>query len=111
MIIYLLHHKDFSAIKIGMSDISGKRYAAHRSKGWKLVEYWHLDGDVRTIEAAVLSAVREKTKQTHFLTKKQMPQNGYTETFDDSKITYKQVKRIIRKAISQNQPAINPYRP
>ena len=87
------------AIKIGISDISGKRFAQHRTKGWLLVAYWHFfeRDQARTIESIVLKTLREK--HGHYLTKEDMPQSGYTETFDASKITRKGLIRMVNKAI------------
>jgi hypothetical protein len=40
-ILYILYSPVHKAIKIGISDISGRRFASHRQKGWILVKYWH----------------------------------------------------------------------
>ena len=96
------------AIKIGISDISGKRFAQHRTKGWLLVAYWHFfeRDQARTIESIVLKTLREK--HGHFLNKEDMPQSGYTETFDASKITRKGLIRMVNKAIETTKK--HPYR-
>lgn len=95
-ILYSPHHK---AIKIGISNISGKRFASHRTKGWMLVSYWHFfEGDkARAVESIVLNTLRDK--HGHFLRKEDMPQNGYTETFDASKVSKRGLIRMVNKAI------------
>lgn len=98
-ILYILYSPIHKAVKIGISDISGNRWKAHRTKGWLLVAYWHFfeRDQARTIESIVLKTLREK--HGHFLNKEDMPQSGYTETFDASKITRKSLIRMVNKAI------------
>lgn len=98
-ILYILYSPVHRAVKIGISDITGKRFAAHRTKGWLLVSYWHFfEGDkARAVESIVLNTLRYK--HGHFLRKEDMPQNGYTETFDASKVTKRGLIRMVNKAI------------
>lgn len=98
-ILYILYSPIHKAIKVGVSDISGKRFASHRTKGWLLVSYWHFfEGDkARTVESIVLKTLRDK--HGHFLDKLDMPQNGYTETFDASKVSKKSLIRMVNRAI------------
>jgi len=98
-ILYILYSPYYKAVKIGISDISGKRFATHRTKGWLLVSYWHFfERDrARAVESLVVNTLREK--HGHFLDKSDMPQNGYTETFDASKVTRKGLIRMVNKAI------------
>lgn len=100
-ILYILYNPIHKAVKIGISDISGKRFAAHRTKGWMLVSYWHFfEGDkARAVESIVLKTLRDK--YGHFLSKGDMPQNGYTETFDASKVTKRGLIRMVNRAIKQ----------
>ncbi len=98
-ILYILYSPLHKAIKVGISDISGKRFAAHRTKGWVLVSYWHFfeRDKARAVESLVLDTLRNR--YGYFLDKKDMPQNGYTETFDASKVTRKMLIRMVNKAI------------
>lgn len=102
-ILYLLYSPSKGAIKIGISDISGKRFASHRGKGWLLVAYWHFfeRDKARAVESLVIQTLKKKHKP--FLSKEDMPQGGYTETFDASKVTKRMLVRMINKAIKQNQ--------
>ena len=77
------------------------RYPTHRSNGWKIVEYWYFDSTTiaRKIERIVLSKMKSKTKSEGFVSKEDMPQGGYTETFDAKKITSRGVKIIINKVV------------
>jgi predicted GIY-YIG superfamily endonuclease len=98
-ILYILYSPIHKAVKIGISDISGKRFAAHRTKGWLLVAYWHFfeRDKARAVESLVIQTLSKKYKP--YLSKEDMPQNGYTETFDASKVSKKQLIRMVNKAI------------
>jgi hypothetical protein len=98
-VLYILYNPVYKAVKVGISDISGKRFASHRTKGWILIKYWHFfERDMaRRVESVVLKTLRER--YGYFLDKADMPQNGYTETFDASKITRKALIRMVNKTI------------
>lgn len=98
-VLYILYSPLHKAIKVGISDISGRRFASHRTKGWILIKYWHFfeRDKARRVESIVLKTLRER--YGYFLDKADMPQNGYTETFDASKITRKALIRMVNKAI------------
>jgi predicted GIY-YIG superfamily endonuclease len=98
-ILYILYNPTHKAIKIGISDISGKRFASHRTKGWLLVSYWHFfeRHKARAVESLVIQTLSKKHKP--YLSKEDMPQGGYTETFDASRISKKQLIRMVNKAI------------
>lgn len=97
-LLYLLYSPRHKAIKIGISDVSGKRFAKHRNKGWILIKYWSFSerDRARAIETTILTTLRQK--HGHFLDKSDMPQGGYTETFDASKITRRGLIRMVNKA-------------
>lgn len=98
-ILYILYSPVHRAVKVGISDITGKRFAAHRTKGWVLVSYWHFfeRDKARAVESIVVNTLRQR--YGHFLDKSDMPQNGYTETFDASKVTKRMITRMVNKAI------------
>ena len=98
-ILYILYSPIHKAIKVGISDITGKRFASHRTKGWILVSYWHFfeRDKARAVESLVIQTLKKKHKP--FLHKEDMPQGGYTETFDASRISKKGLIRMVNKAI------------
>jgi len=98
-LLYILYSPLHKAIKIGISDISGKRFASHRTKGWVLIRYWTFSerDKARAIETLVVQTLTKR--YGHYLTKEDMPQGGYTETFDASKITRRALIRMVNKAI------------
>ena len=98
-ILYAIYHKKYNAIKIGVGDITGKRFRQHKTKGWELVAYWYFKnrGEARRIESIVLQTLRER--YGHYLDKSDMPHGGYTETFNASKITKRRLIGLVNKAI------------
>ena len=103
-ILYIIYHEGFDAIKIGIGDITGRRYRQHRTKGWKLVSYWYFKnrGDAKRVESLVVNTLRERyghKRNQGFLDKSDMPQSGYTETFNARKIRKKTLIRMVNKAI------------
>jgi hypothetical protein len=100
-VLYVLYNPVYKAVKIGISDISGRRFKAHRTKGWILIKYWHFfeRDKARAVESLVLNTLRGR--YGHFLDKEDMPQSGYTETFDASKISRKALIRMVNKAIKE----------
>ena len=96
-ILYILYSPIHKAIKIGISDKPGKRLSNH--KGWILIKYWSFfeRDKARQVESVVVNTLR--SKYGHYLTKEDMPQGGYTETFDASKITRKALIRMVNRAI------------
>ena len=100
-VLYILYSPVHRAVKIGISDISGRRFASHRTKGWILIKYWHFfERDrARAVESLVLQTLR--TRYGHYLNKEQMPYGGYTETFDASKVTRRMLIRMVNKAIKE----------
>jgi hypothetical protein len=90
-ILYIIYNPIHKAVKIGISDISGKRFAAHKGKGWVLVSYWHF------FERDKAKEVESTVIQT--LNKEDMPQGGYTETFSSNKVKKKTLIRLVNKTI------------
>jgi len=100
-ILYILYSPIYKAVKVGISDVSGKRFASHRTKGWILIKYWTFSrrDQARAVESLVVQTLT--SKYGHFLDKDDMPQGGYTETFDATKITRKGLIRMVNKAIKE----------
>lgn len=101
-LLYILYSPIHRAIKVGISDVSGRRFASHRTKGWLLVKYWTFSrrDQARAVETLVLNTLRER--YGYYLDKADMPQGGYTETFDASKITRRGLIRMVNKAIKDS---------
>jgi hypothetical protein len=100
-ILYVLYSPIYRAVKIGISDISGNRWKTHKNKGWVLIKYWHFfeRDKAKAVESLVIQTLNKKHKP--FLSKEDMPQGGYTETFDASKISRRTLINLINKSIKQ----------
>ena len=100
-LLYLIYHKKMGAIKVGVNDIGNSRFASHRRMGWEIVDYWYFDslGLAKKAEKFVLNKLRQKTKMYNFLTKDQMPQGGYTETFPISITNLRYTKSLIERIV------------
>ena len=98
-ILYIIYHPEYKAVKIGIGDIAGKRFKAHKSKGWKLVAYWYFKNrrEAKRTESTVLDILRDK--YGYYLDKTNMPYGGYTETFKASKITKRKLINMVNRAI------------
>ena len=99
-LLYILYSPIHKAIKVGISDVSGRRFASHRTKGWILIKYWAFSerDQARYIESLVVQTLTKR--YGHYLSKEDMPQGGYTETFDASKVTRRGLIRMVNKAIN-----------
>lgn len=64
-----------------------------------MIKYWWFSerDKARAIESLVVNTLTKN--YGHFLDKADMPQGGYTETFDASKITRKGLIRMVNRAI------------
>ena len=106
-LLYLIYSPTLKAFKIGIANLSNRRYSQHRVKGWMLIKYWYFqDRDLaKNIESEVLKVLRNKFPKA-YLTKEDMPQNGYTEAFSSEAISSRKVINIINKTIKTSLPNI-----
>ena len=102
-LLYILYSPVYKAVKIGISDVSGRRFASHRTKGWILIKYWAFSerDKARAVETIVVQTLTNR--YGYYLSKEDMPQGGYTETFDASKISRKALIRMVNRAIKESQ--------
>jgi hypothetical protein len=99
-LLYLIYSPSLRAFKIGIANLSNRRYSEHRVKGWMLIKYWYFQdrGLAKNVESEVLKVLRNKFPKAH-LVKEDMPQHGYTEAFSSEAISSKNVIKIINKCI------------
>ena len=104
-LLYLIYSPALRAFKIGISNLSNRRYSQHRVKGWMIIKYWYFQDRnlARQVESEVLKTLRNKFP-TVYLKKEEMPQHGYTEAFSTKAISSKRVIAIINKEINKNNP-------
>jgi hypothetical protein len=99
-LLYLIYSPTLKAFKVGIANLSNRRYSQHRVRGWMLVKYWYLqDRDLaKNIESEILKVLRNKFPKSH-LNKEDMPQHGYTEAFSSEAISSRKVIKIVENAI------------
>lgn len=102
-LLYLIYSPTLKAFKIGITNLSNRRYSQHRTKGWVLIKYWYFKdrGLAKNVESEVLKFFRNKFPKS-YLSKEDMPQHGHTEAFSAIKISSKKVISIINKEIDKN---------
>jgi hypothetical protein len=83
-VVYLLRHGRYQALKIGIASEASKydRIAHHVRHGWELVGTWSTStgAHAAAVEQEVLRWWRREIRAPMALTKKEMPQGGWTET-------------------------------
>jgi hypothetical protein len=88
--VYLITNEELNAHKIGVSglDIQTERLKAHSKYGWKLYKRLNVDtGETAfLIEQGILEWLRKELGLATYVLKEQMPQGGYSETFDAAEI-------------------------
>ena len=88
--VYLITNEELNAHKIGVSglDIQTDRLKAHTKYGWKLYKRLNVKtGETAyLIEQDVLIWIRKEVGLSIYVLREQMPQGGFTETFDASEI-------------------------
>jgi Zn finger protein HypA/HybF involved in hydrogenase expression len=100
-ILYLLTNLELESHKIGITNINAKekRLEKHSKEGWIVYETWIFENgnNAFEVEQKLLNWIREDLRLPIHLSKKQMPQGGFTETvnameIDLSEITNKAVE-------------------
>lgn len=101
-ILYLIYNPALKSFKIGITNLSNKRYAQHRGNGWTIVKYWYFDNRklARCVEQRALKLFNDRFPD-RYLNKDDMPQDGYTEAFDAEKISSKRVIKIVNTIIKE----------
>jgi hypothetical protein len=88
--VYLMAHKDFQSLKIGVGNPSSNknRIKEHAKLGWTLIKKMDFETgeDAFQIEQESLIWIRKTLKLPFHLSPDLMPQGGWTETVDASEI-------------------------
>lgn len=81
--VYLVYHEEHHAIKIGIGNVGANRLDLHRSGGWITLAVEHMPGEqAPLVEREILRWWRKELDLPPYLSKKEMPHNGWTETVD-----------------------------
>lgn len=88
--LYLMTHELFNAHKVGIGNHKTKlnRIDEHRKNGWLLIESkdFATGDEAYEVEQAVMKWIRLEKKLPPYLSSKEMPQRGWTETVEASEI-------------------------
>lgn len=81
--VYLIAHPIMGAIKVGIGNTAANRLGQHANRGWQtLVTVPALGRRALSIEKTVLASWRNELGLPPYLSKAEMPQEGWTETVD-----------------------------
>jgi hypothetical protein len=93
--LYLIEHKVLKALKVGIGNhkTRNNRIKEHEKQGWQLIEVIDFEnGDLAfNAEQEILTWVRNELKIGPFLSAKEMPQRGWTETLSSEQITIEEI--------------------
>lgn len=87
-VFYLIEHKEYRALKIGISGAGKNRIRSHKRFGWELIELLHFEtGEAALeLEQSVKKWIRKSLGLPQYLGKEEMPQRGETETFSADEV-------------------------
>ncbi|MER5866678.1 hypothetical protein [Kitasatospora sp. NPDC002040] len=97
--VYVMTNHELGAVKIGIGGLHTRRSRTEQH----LRHGWHLDsthdtptGDIAyRIEQAVLRHLKQELGLLHFVRQEQMPQGGYTETFDRGVVSSVELRQLV----------------
>jgi hypothetical protein len=107
-IVYLLKHDKLRALKVGITSTNTRhdRLQAHTNNGWRVIRTWNTKTgqDAVYIEGALLKWLRDELDLDAFVDAEMMPQGGWTETIDASRISTRALSARIRHEVENVPP-------
>jgi hypothetical protein len=99
-IVYITRHPALAAVKIGIAGtgVAYDRVADHQRRGWDPPTYVHpcdTGEQAAQIEGAVKLALRPRFGTRGFLSREQMPQGGWTETYPEVELSPDELQGLI----------------
>lgn len=109
-VVYVVTNKTLGAAKVGIGNSDADRPRRLGSRGWELVGVVRVPGEAaRDIERAILDWWRNDLGLPPYLSKSDMPQNGWTETVELDEVDVPEtIRRIERLATQIEQAALKP---
>jgi len=104
--LYFIQNHLHNSFKVGIgNDYKRKRtdrLNKHILENWEVLGVWRFDVGLQAqdIEASVFNVLRKKYKFPIHLSKEEMPQGGWTETFSSELISASDVKALIETSVS-----------
>jgi recombinational DNA repair protein (RecF pathway) len=82
-VVYLIEHRAYGAVKVGIADAKGSRLRKHGRHGWQVLAVVQVRGErALAVEKSILGWWRVDLGLPPFLSKSEMSQFGWTETVD-----------------------------
>ena len=101
--LYLIENSHHNSLKIGIGNYGNKndRLVSHNKQGWSLFKSWDFKTgeEAEKIEFLVIELVRNEIGIPVHLSKSEMPQGGWTETFSADSISLLGLEKIVEKTI------------
>jgi hypothetical protein len=103
--LYFIQNTLLGSFKVGIgNDYKRKRtdrLNKHILEGWEVLGVWKFDigNEAQDIESALFQELRKKREYPIHLSKEEMPQGGWTETFSSELISAKEIKILIEHTI------------
>ncbi len=98
-LVYLLRHREWPALKIGVTNVGSNRLMDHDGGGWDCIYQKHVSGQLAyEIEQLVLAWWRTQLQLGPYLSREEMPQGGWTETVSAADIEMPEIVEIIEAA-------------
>ena len=96
--VYIIQHHELNAGKVGLAGCGGTRLQEHIARGWEAL--WVSQIMLRSEAAGLESLLLGITKTRGYLSPADIPQRGWTETFDASELpnVLAQTRRLARRA-------------
>jgi hypothetical protein len=93
---YLIKHEELNAVKVGIGNLNRKqdRLREHKRHGWAILYRYDFEygEDAYNIEQQILKWVKKEKNLPNNLSKKDLPQGGWTEAFSADEITIFELK-------------------
>ena len=110
-ILYLLTNLELESHKVGITNINAreKRLDKHAKEGWITYETWLFENgnSAFDVEQKVLVWLREELRLPIHLSKKQMPQGGFTETVDAQEIDLSEISHKVKEIADSVRDSID----
>jgi hypothetical protein len=102
---YLIKHDELNAIKVGIGNLNRKqdRLREHKRHGWSILYRYDFEygEDAYNIEQQILKWVKKERNLPNNLSKKDLPQGGWTEAFSADEITIFELKLKFEELLNQ----------
>lgn len=98
---YVMEHDKFASLKVGISNSDSRddRVKVHSKHGWRLIQRINFENGFLAFEfeQTLLRYLRGKKSIPIHLSKREMPQSGYSETLSTDLITLQELLEVVKR--------------